>query len=79
MLVGAQATILITPKLTINGRSAALELLKNVMVSVGTVDFIDEIPTQQQFENLSLSDNGDLTVSITIPASLQKVSVRLTC
>jgi hypothetical protein len=79
VLLGSQATILIIPKLTINGRSAALDLLKNVLVFVDTVDFIDEIPTQQQFQNLNLSDNGDLTVSFTIPANLQKVSVSFSC
>ena len=54
---------MICPNLTINGRSASLRLLQNVVATVRTIDYIDETPTTKKYENLKFSDESDLTIS----------------
>ncbi len=62
-MVGGKAQIMMCPNLTINGRSASLKLLQNVVATIRTIDYIDETPTTKKYENLKFSDESDLTIS----------------
>lgn len=52
LLVGNQTKVLIRPNLTINGRKASMEKLKNCSVVISTMNYIDKIPVTHNFQDL---------------------------
>ena len=79
VLVGSTASILINPTLKIHGRSASLSLIQNLVVTVKTEDFIEQIPTTQSFKNLKFSEKSDVKVSFQVPPNLKTISVSISC
>ena len=60
--MGNNAQVIISPQLYINDRPASLTLLKNVNVSLTTMNYIDNIPVTKKMDGLNLVDGQELTV-----------------
>lgn len=62
VLLGQNASVLIRPSLFISGRTASLELLKNVRVTLTTTNFTDKVPVTKNFENLTVLNSKEVVV-----------------
>lgn len=63
VLVGASTNVIVRAQLMINGRKAALSMLKNVKIVLTTYNYIDNIPVTKTFQNLSFLYDQELSVS----------------
>ena len=63
VIMGSTATVLVTPHLQINGRSADLKLLQNIKATIRTEDFINGIPTTLNFDNIKAQANKEIMLS----------------
>jgi hypothetical protein len=78
LLMGNNAQVVISPQLYINDRSASLNLLKNVNVSLTTTNYIDSIPVTKKFDGLTLNDDKELTIEFYVPPNLETIKVEIT-
>jgi len=57
VLVGSSTNVIVRAQLLINGRKAALNMLKNVKIVLTTYNYIDNIPVTKTFQNLSFKND----------------------
>jgi len=62
MLVGSSTSILIRPKLLINGNKANLKMLKNSKAVLRITNYIDGIPVTKNFDGLNFTNDRELAV-----------------
>lgn len=77
-VMGATAKVLVSPRLTLNGLVANMNVVKNVQISVTT--FTDsDIPSTQNFNNLNFSktQKQELEIEFQIPDKLKSISIQV--
>jgi len=57
VLVGSSTNVIVRAQLLLNGRKAALNMLKNVKIVLTTYNYIDNIPVTKTFQNLSFKND----------------------
>jgi hypothetical protein len=62
MLVGSSTSIVIRPKLLINGRQANLKMLKNSKAELRITNYVDDIPVTKNFDQLNFTNEKEVTV-----------------
>lgn len=77
LLMSTEASLLVRPTLTVNGRPCDLGLLKNVKAKLTTTSFIDNIPVTKTFDRLELSSSQELELSFQVPPNLDRVDVEV--
>jgi hypothetical protein len=78
MLVGSSTSILIRPKLLINGSKANLKMLKNCKAVLRITNYIDDIPVTKNFDQLSFTNEREVAVQFQVPPNLGSINIRLT-
>lgn len=78
LLVGASTSILIKPKLTINGRAADLSLLQNTRIVLQTTNYIDNVPVTRNYDGIVFDSKREYLLQFQVPPNLGKISVSLT-
>jgi len=78
MLVGSSTSILIRPKLLINGNKANLKMLKNCKAVLRITNYIDGIPVTKNFDGLNFTNDRELAVQFQVPPNLGSIHIRLT-
>ena len=78
IIMGKNATIMITPKLMINGRITDLQLLKNIRCTLYTINYVDNIPITKTYKNLVLSNNKELLLKFQVGANLKELRIEFT-
>ena len=63
VLVGTNTNVVVKSQLTINGRPANLDLLKNVKLTLTTYNYIDNLPVTKTFSNLSFNNDKELSIT----------------
>lgn len=79
VLVGASTSVVVKGQLSINGRRAQLNLLKNVKIVLTTLNYIDNLPVTKTFSNLSFTGDKELSVTFQVPPNLKSIDVALSC
>eukprot|EP00826_Nyctotherus_ovalis_P061594 TRINITY_DN877_c0_g3_i1.p1 TRINITY_DN877_c0_g3~~TRINITY_DN877_c0_g3_i1.p1 ORF type:complete len:1387 (-),score=537.00 TRINITY_DN877_c0_g3_i1:3078-7238(-) len=77
VIMGKNADIIIRPHLTVNGKTATLNLLKNITCTLSTSSYVDNIPATKTFDNLALSDNGELIISFQVAPNIDSLSINI--
>ena len=77
LIMGNTADIIIKPKLTLNGLKAPLKMLNNVRATINTRSYIDDIPHSKTFNNLTVSENGEIKLSFNVAPQLSLLNVNL--
>lgn len=62
MLVGSSTSIVIRPKLLINGRQANLKMLKQCKAELRITNYVDDIPVTKNFDQLNFTNEKEVTV-----------------
>jgi len=78
VIMGKVATIIVRPHLMINGRTTSLALLENIKCMLNTANYIEGIPATKTFNNLRLTDNGELIIKFNVGANIDSLSVTIT-
>ena len=79
LVMGNEATLLIKPVLTLNGRECDLALLKNLKATLKTKNYIDSIPVTKTYDNLVLEGGKEIPIVFQVPPNLQTVSIEFHC
>ena len=79
LIMGNEATLLVRPKLTLNGRRCDTKLMENNTVILTTTSFVDNIPVTKTYENMELDNNNEISVEFQVPPNLSSVDVRFQC
>jgi hypothetical protein len=77
MLVGSSTSILIRPKLLINGSKANLKMLKNCKAVLRITNYIDDIPVTKNFDSLTFTNDRELAVQFQVPPNLGSIHIKL--
>ena len=75
LIMGNEAKILVRPILKVNERICTLKALKNTVIKVTTISFIDHIPVTKIFEDLKITDNNEIVLNFQVPPNLESVSI----
>lgn len=78
VILGKTAKIIIRPHLTINKKTTSLSLLKNIKCTLNTANFIDNIPATRTFNDLVLSDKGELIINFQVGPNIDNLSIMIT-
>lgn len=80
LVMGNEATLLIRPKLTLNGRRCNnKDLLEKCSAILTTTTFVDNIPVTKTFDKLEVDDNNEIPIDFQVPPNLQHVKVTFNC
>lgn len=75
LLMGNEAKILLRPVLKVNDRICTLKALKNTIIKVTTMSFIDHIPVTKIFEDPVLTDHNEIVLNFQVPPNLESVTI----
>ena len=70
ILIGSKASVMVRPTLTVNGRQASLELLKNAKITLTTKNYTEKLPVTKTFDNLKFKNNKELIIDFQVPPYL---------
>ncbi len=76
LVAGEEATLILRPALTVQGRPAALSLLQDPAIELRLRD-ADGITALQRIESPELRDDSDFSHRFRVPARLRQVEVRM--
>lgn len=76
LLPGAEATLLVRPRLSLQGESVSLSRLKKVKLTVATRD-VDGVESLSEAEDFALFDDRASTHRFRVPSRLQAIKVSL--
>ena len=79
LVMGNEATLLVRPKLTLNGRRCDTKLMENNTVILTTTSFVDNIPVTKTYDSMHLDNNNEISVEFQAPPNLSSVDVRFQC
>lgn len=79
VLVGSNTNIVVKGQLSINGRPAKLDILKNVKVVLTTYNYIDNLPVTKTYNGLSFNTDKELVLTFQVPPNLNRINVQLKC
>jgi hypothetical protein len=75
LLMGKNATAIITPVLSINNQKCSLDLIKNLEVRITMKSYIDDLPMTKVFDNIDFNDGKDIVVNFQIPPNLGSLEI----
>lgn len=75
--MGSSTSILIRPKLLINGSKANLKMLKNCKAVLSITNYIDDIPVTKNFDSLTFTNDRELAVQFQVPPNLGSIHIKL--
>ena len=75
ILMGNEAKILLRPMLKVNERVCTLKALKNIVIKVTTMSYIDRIPITKIFEDLQIDDKNEVVLTFQVPPNLESISI----
>lgn len=75
ILMGNEAKILLRPVLKVNDRVWTLRALKNIVIKVTTMSYIDKIPITKIFENVLVDDRNEIVLTFQVPPNLESISI----
>jgi len=71
LLLSNQATVILNPYLSLNGRRFKVENLSNSKAIITAYSFLDNEQTTTTYDNLKLSSETDLELKFSVPANLK--------
>jgi len=79
VLVGSNTNVVIKGQLSINGRPAKLDILKNIKVVLTTYNYIDNLPVTKTYNGLAFNSDKELVLTFQVPPNLNRIEVILKC
>ena len=79
LVMGNEATLLVRPKLTLNGRKCDFKILENCTVTLTTSTYVDNIPVSKTYDSLKANENNDIPIEFQVPPNLQYAKVLFEC
>jgi len=70
LLMGKNASMIITPKLTLHNIECSLDLIKKCEVRITMKSFIDDLPMTKVFDNIDFHGSKDIVVNFQVPPNL---------
>ncbi|CAI2372903.1 unnamed protein product [Moneuplotes crassus] len=77
LLMGKNASLIITPQLRCNYKKINLDCLNKIEVRVTMKSYVDDLPMTKVFDDLQLSQEKDIVVNFQVPPNLGSIEINV--